>query len=115
MNIKTTRAAAVGAMALALALSGCASGSVDGSAATAAASGSAGLTKVNYGMFPSNTVAALQVAIDKGYFEKQGIDLIGRGWAAARHSCPLATGGSTMLASPVHTRQSHTGPRCPHR
>jgi NitT/TauT family transport system substrate-binding protein len=104
MNIKKTRAAAVGAMALALTLSGCASGSVDGSTSTAAASGSAGLTKVNYGLFPSSTVAALQVAIDKGYFEKQGIDLklvVGAGSSAAQLPA-LATGElDFMLASPV--------------
>lgn len=104
MNIKKTRAAAVGAMALALTLSGCASGSVDGSASTAATSGSAGLIKVNYGLFPSSTVAALQVAIDKGYFEKQGIDLklvVGAGSSAAQLPA-LATGElDFMLASPV--------------
>ncbi len=104
MNIKKTRAAAVGAVALALTLSGCASGSVDGSGSTAAASGSAGLTKVTYGLFPSSTVAALQVAIDKGYFKKQGIDLklvVGAGSSAAQLPA-LATGElDFMLASPV--------------
>ncbi|RAN79187.1 hypothetical protein B5P43_14735 [Bacillus sp. SRB_336] len=104
MNIKTTRAAAVGAMALALTLTGCASGSVDGSGSTAPASGSAGLTKVNYGLFPSSTVAALQVAIDKGYFKKEGIDLklvVGAGSSAAQ--LPALTTGQLdfMLASPV--------------
>lgn len=104
MNIKKTRAAAVGALALALTLSGCASGSVDGSGSTTAASGSEGLTKVTYGMFPSNTVAAFQVAIDKGYFERQGIDLelvVGAGSSAAQLPA-LATGDlDFMLASPV--------------
>ncbi|WP_309073290.1 ABC transporter substrate-binding protein [Paenarthrobacter sp.] len=104
MNIKQTRATAVGALALALTLSGCASGSVDGSSSTAGPSGSAGLTKVTYGIFPSNTVAALQVAIDKGYFEKQGIDLelvVGAGSSAAQLPA-LATGElDFMLASPV--------------
>jgi NitT/TauT family transport system substrate-binding protein len=104
MNIKKTRAAAIGAVAFALALSGCASGSVDGSSSAATTNGSGGLTKVTYGIFPSNTVAALQVAKDKGFFEKQGIDLelvVGAGSSAAQLPA-LATGDlDFMLASPV--------------
>lgn len=104
MNIKKTRVLAVGSIALALTLAGCASGSVDGSESSAAASGSAGLTKVTYGVFPSNTVAALKVAVDKGYFEKQGIDLevvVGAGSSAAQ--LPALTTGTLdfMLASPT--------------
>lgn len=104
MKITRNRAAATGALALALALSGCAAGSVDGSGATPAANGSAGLTEVTYGLFPSSTVAALQVAIDKGYFEKHGIDLelvVGAGSSAAQ--LPALTTGELdfMLASPV--------------
>lgn len=104
MNITKTRVLAVGAMALALTLGGCASGSVDGSDSSAAASGSAGLTKVTYGLFPSSTVAALKVAVDKGYFEKQGIDLevvVGAGSSAAQ--LPALTTGDLdfMLASPT--------------
>ena len=104
MNIKKTRVLAVGAMALALTLGGCASGSVDGSDSSAAAGGSDGLTKVTYGLFPSSTVAALQVAIDEGYFEKQGIDLevvVGAGSSAAQ--LPALTTGDLdfMLASPT--------------
>jgi NitT/TauT family transport system substrate-binding protein len=104
MKIKKTRAAAVAALGLALTLSGCASGSVDGSAPASAGSNSEGLTKVTYGIFPSNTVAAMQVAIDKGYFKKQGIDLelvVGAGSSAAQ--LPALASGELdfMLASPV--------------
>lgn len=109
MNITKKRATTIGALGFALALSGCASGSVDGSGSTPAANGSATsgateLTQVTYGLFPSSTVAALQVAIDKGYFEKQGIDLelvVGAGSSAAQLPA-LATGElDFMLASPV--------------
>lgn len=104
MNIKKTRAAAIGAVAFALALSGCASGSVDGSSSAATTKSSGELTKVTYGIFPSSTVAALQVAKDKGFFEKQGIDLelvVGAGSSAAQLPA-LATGDlDFMLASPV--------------
>ncbi|MBX7444394.1 MULTISPECIES: ABC transporter substrate-binding protein [unclassified Arthrobacter] len=104
MNIKKSRTAAIGVVALALALSGCASGSVDGSAPAAADTNSGALTKVTYGIFPSNTVAAFQVAKDKGFFEKHGIDLqlvVGAGSSAAQLPA-LATGDlDFMLASPV--------------
>ncbi|MGO4248379.1 ABC transporter substrate-binding protein [Paenarthrobacter sp. RAF54_2] len=104
MNIKKAHAAMVAALGLALTLSGCASGSVDGSTPAAAGSTSEGLTKVTYGIFPSNTVAAMQVAIDKGYFKKQGIDLelvVGAGSSAAQ--LPALASGELdfMLASPV--------------
>lgn len=104
MNIKKAHAATVAALGLALTLSGCASGSVDGSTPAAAGSTSEGLTKVTYGIFPSNTVAAMQVAIDKGYFKKQGIDLelvVGAGSSAAQ--LPALASGELdfMLASPV--------------
>ncbi|MGO4591618.1 ABC transporter substrate-binding protein [Paenarthrobacter sp. 2TAF44] len=104
MNIKKAHAATVAALGLALTLSGCASGSVDGSTPEAAGSTSEGLTKVTYGIFPSNTVAAMQVAIDKGYFKKQGIDLelvVGAGSSAAQ--LPALASGELdfMLASPV--------------
>lgn len=104
MNIKKTRVMAVAAMALALTLGGCASGSVDGSDPATSESASGGLTKVTYGLFPSSTVAALKVAVDKGYFEKQGIDLevvVGAGSSAAQ--LPALTTGDLdfMLASPT--------------
>ena len=104
MKNTTFRAAAVGGLGLALALTGCASGSVDGSTPSAAADTPTGLTHVTYGLFPSSTVAALQLAIDKGYFEKQGIDLelvVGAGSSAAQ--LPALASGELdfMLASPV--------------
>ena len=99
--VKTT---AIGALGLALALTGCASGSVDGSTPASAGETASGLTRVTYGLFPSSTVAALRVAIDKGYFEKQGIDLelvVGAGSSAAQ--LPALASGELdfMLASPV--------------
>ncbi|MDF1477688.1 ABC transporter substrate-binding protein [Leifsonia sp. H3M29-4] len=98
-----TRALVVGVAGLALALSGCASGSIDGGS-TPEETASGELTHVTYGLFPSSTVAALQVAIDEGIFEEHGIDLelvVGAGSSAAQ--LPALTSGELdfMLASPV--------------
>lgn len=87
-----------------LMVTGCAQGSVDGSTSTEDPATSGELTKVTYGLFPSNTVAALQVAIDEGIFESYGFDLelvVGAGSSAAQLPA-LATGElDFMLASPV--------------
>lgn len=90
----------------ALLLAGCASGAVDGSEAPAETddAGTTELEQVTYGLFPSNTVAALQVAIDKGIFEDHGFDLelvVGAGSSAAQ--LPALASGELdfMLASPV--------------
>lgn len=98
-----TRALVAGVAALALALTGCASGSIDGGS-TPEATASGELTHVTYGLFPSSTVAALQVAIDEGIFEDNGIELelvVGAGSSAAQ--LPALTSGELdfMLASPV--------------
>jgi NitT/TauT family transport system substrate-binding protein len=101
-NRRAITAAAVG---LVLALSGCATGSIDGgSVSTPDDNGPTELTQVTYGLFPSSTVAALQVAIDEGIFEEQGIDLelvVGAGSSAAQ--LPALASGELdfMLASPV--------------
>lgn len=91
--------------ALALALSACGGGSVDGNDDnTGGQTGNGGLTEVRYGIFPSNTVGAFEVAKDEGIFEKHGIDLelvVGAGSSAAQ--LPALTTGDLdfMLASPV--------------
>lgn len=91
--------------ALALSLTACGGGSVDGSGDNAGGhSDNGGLTEVRYGLFPSNTVGALEVAKDEGIFEKHGIDLelvVGAGSSAAQ--LPALTTGDLdfMLASPV--------------
>lgn len=94
---------AVTALALSIALVGCGSGSVDGGE-DSKNSENGELTKVRYGLFPSNTVAALEVAADEGIFEEEGIDLelvVGAGSSAAQ--LPALSSGDLdfMLASPV--------------
>lgn len=103
---KSRTLAALGGVALVtVALTGCAQGSIDGSdPAEAGDSGRGELTKVTYGLFPSNTVPALQVAIDEGIFEEHGFDVelvVGAGSSAAQ--LPALASGELdyMLASPV--------------
>lgn len=65
-----------GATLAAFALTGCAGGSPSGQAATeAAASGSAGLTKVVVGVLPIAPSVAVKYGVDKGIFEKHGLDV----------------------------------------
>lgn len=104
MNTKTTRLLGAGAL-LALALTGCASGSISGGESTAAAAGSGNsdLRDVTIGLFPSSAVGAIQLGIDKGYFEAEGLNLellLGQGSAA---QLPSLSSGSLdfMLASPT--------------
>ena len=104
MNTKTMRLLGAGAL-LTLALSGCASGSINGgeSNAAAAASGNSDLRDVTIGLFPSSAVGAIQLGIDKGYFEEEGLNLellLGQGSAA---QLPSLSSGSLdfMLASPT--------------
>lgn len=104
MNTKTTRLLGAGAL-LALALTGCASGSISGGESTAAAAGSGNsdLRDVTIGLFPSSAVGAIQLGIDKGYFEEEGLNLellLGQGSAA---QLPSLSSGSLdfMLASPT--------------
>lgn len=104
MNTKTTRLLGAGAL-LALALTGCASGSISGGESTAAAAGSGNsdLRDVTIGLFPSSAVGAIQLGIDKGYFEEERLNLellLGQGSAA---QLPSLSSGSLdfMLASPT--------------
>ncbi|MEB7446458.1 ABC transporter substrate-binding protein [Arthrobacter koreensis] len=104
MNTKITRLLGAGAL-LALALTGCASGSISGGEgkAAAAGSGNADLRDVTIGLFPSSAVGAIQLGIDKGYFEEEGLNLevlLGQGSAA---QLPSLSSGSLdfMLASPT--------------
>ncbi|OIH85723.1 thiamine biosynthesis protein [Arthrobacter sp. UCD-GKA] len=68
-----------GASIAALALTGCGQGSPSGSAAsdagTASAAGSDGLTKVVVGVLPIAPSVAVKYGIDKGIFEKHGLDV----------------------------------------
>lgn len=103
MTTIAKRAIVAGLAGVALVLSGCASGSIDGGE-TPEEPTTGELTHVAYGLFPSSTVAALQVAIDEGIFEAHGIDLelvVGAGSSAAQ--LPALTSGELdfMLASPV--------------
>ena len=104
MNTKTMRLLGAGAL-LTLALSGCASGSISGGENTAAAatSGNSDLRNVSIGLFPSSAVGAIQLGIDRGYFEEEGMNLellLGQGSAA---QLPSLSSGSLdfMLASPT--------------
>lgn len=104
MNTKTMRLLGAGAL-LSLALTGCASGSISGgeSNAAAAGSGNSDLRDVTIGLFPSSAVGAIQLGIDKGYFEEEGLNLellLGQGSAA---QLPSLSSGSLdfMLASPT--------------
>lgn len=92
--------AGLAAAALAFSLVGCSEGSVDGSAS----GGSDGdLRPVKVGLFPSSAVAAMQLGIDEGYFEDEGIELelvLGQSSAA---QLPAVNTGSLdfILASPT--------------
>lgn len=104
MNTKTMRLLGAGAL-LSLALTGCASGSISGGEGNAAAAGSGNsdLRDVTIGLFPSSAVGAIQLGIDKGYFEEEGLNLellLGQGSAA---QLPSLSSGSLdfMLASPT--------------
>lgn len=104
MNIKTTRKLSAAALIAALSLTGCAQGSISGGADSGSGSkGDSSLTKATIGLFPSSAVGAIQLGINKGYFEEEGIDLemlLGQGSAA---QLPSLTSGSLefMLASPT--------------
>lgn len=104
MNIKTTRKLSAAALIAALSLTGCAQGSISGGANSGSGSkGDSGLTKATIGLFPSSAVGAIQLGINKGFFEEEGIDLemlLGQGSAA---QLPSLTSGSLefMLASPT--------------
>src|SRR5690606_10037079 len=89
MNTKTTRLLSAGALIAAVALTGCASGSISGgtndTATDAQGETNKDLKAVTIGLFPSSAVGAIQLGIDKGYFEEEGIDLemlLGQGSAA---------------------------------
>lgn len=105
MKTKTMRLLGAGTL-LTLALTGCASGSISGGAddtAAAASSGNSELRDVTIGLFPSSAVGAIQLGINKGYFEAEGINLellLGQGSAA---QLPSLSSGSLdfMLASPT--------------
>ncbi|WP_110239437.1 ABC transporter substrate-binding protein [Nocardioides gilvus] len=91
----------IASCALALSLVGCSEGSVDGGKNSSSADGD--LRKVKVGLFPSSTVGAFQLGIDKGYFEERGIDLelvLGQSSAA---QLPAVNTGSLdfVLASPT--------------
>lgn len=104
MNLKTTRKLSAAALIAALALTGCAQGSISGGTdSSTGSSSSSGLTKATIGLFPSSAVGAIQLGVNKGYFEEEGIDLellLGQGSAA---QLPSLTSGSLefMLASPT--------------
>jgi NitT/TauT family transport system substrate-binding protein len=106
MNTRTVRVLGTGALIGAFALTGCASGSISGGEAAAAPgsdSGNSELRDVTIGLFPSSAVGAIQLGIDKGYFEEEGIELemlLGQGSAA---QLPSLSSGSLefMLASPT--------------
>lgn len=107
MNTKTTRMLAAGAAIAAVALTGCASGSISGGASDATSSAGGGtnanLQDVTIGLFPSSAVGAIQLGINKGYFQEKGINLemlLGQGSAA---QLPSLSSGSLefMLASPT--------------
>lgn len=73
---KQLTAIITGATLAAFALTGCAGGSPSGQTATeTAASGSAGLTKVVVGVLPIAPSVAVKYGIDKGIFEKHGLDV----------------------------------------
>ena len=98
--MKTIRALALSS-ALIASLAACANGSASGSSDDG--SSADGLQKVAFGLFPSSAVAAVQLGIDKGFFEEQGIDLemvLGQGSAA---QLPALSSGSLqfMLTSPT--------------
>ena len=104
MNTKTMRLLGAGAL-LTLGLTGCASGSISGGAdsTAGAASGNSELRDVSIGLFPSSAVGAIQLGINKGYFEAEGLNLellLGQGSAA---QLPSLSSGSLdfMLASPT--------------
>jgi len=104
MNTTSTRTLSALALIAALGLTGCAQGSISGGADTGSDSKASGdLTKATIGLFPSSAVGAIQLGINKGYFEEEGIDLemlLGQGSAA---QLPSLTSGSLefMLASPT--------------
>lgn len=104
MNTKATRILSASVLIATLALSGCASGSISGGASTSGgASGNANLKDVTIGLFPSSAVGAIQLGINKGYFEEEGMNLkmlLGQGSAA---QLPSLSSGSLefMLASPI--------------
>ncbi|MCQ1948884.1 MULTISPECIES: ABC transporter substrate-binding protein [Arthrobacter] len=105
MTTRTLRLLGSGALAAALTLTGCASGSISGGADTGAG-GSASdseLRDVKIGLFPSSAVAAIQLGVNKGYFEEEGLNLemlLGQGSAA---QLPSLSSGSLdfMLSSPT--------------
>ena len=100
MQSRTFRNLTMSAVAAALAVTGCSSDSASGDASAASDSE---LQEVTIGLFPSSTVAAIQLGIDQGYFEEEGIDLemlLGQGSSA---QLPSLSSGSIefMLSSPT--------------
>lgn len=107
MKNKTTRMLSSAVLIAGLALTGCAQGSISGGDTSDPSSSNGAsadnLKDVTIGLFPSSAVGAIQLGIDKGYFEAEGIDLemlLGQGSAA---QLPSLTSGSLefMLASPT--------------
>ncbi|MFF5792499.1 ABC transporter substrate-binding protein [Paeniglutamicibacter sp. NPDC012692] len=73
---KQFTAIVTGATIAAFALTGCGGGSPSGQAAAeTGASGSAGLTKVVVGVLPIAPSVAVKYGVDKGIFEKHGLDV----------------------------------------
>ena len=73
---KQFTAIVTGATIAAFALTGCSGGSPSGQAASeTGASGSAGLTKVVVGVLPIAPSVAVKYGVDKGIFEKHGLDV----------------------------------------
>lgn len=100
MQSRVFRKVSAGAMLSALLLTGCGS---DTSVDAENASGQGALREVTLGLFPSSTVGAIQLGIDQGFFEAEGIDLemlLGQGSTA---QLPSLSSGSLefMMASPT--------------
>lgn len=90
-----------------LGLTACASGSVSGGnpapTSSAGAGGSAALTKVTVGLWPSSAVAAFELGKQEGIFAKHGVDLeIVLGQGSAAHLPAVSSGAMDfMVASPI--------------
>lgn len=86
------------AAAAALALTGCGSGSPSGGAAPAGSEAASGdLTKVVVGVLPIAPSAAVQYGIDKGIFEKHGLDIEFQTSSAGAAMLPAVSTGSINI------------------
>ncbi|WP_336714022.1 ABC transporter substrate-binding protein [Arthrobacter sp. USHLN218] len=86
------------AAAAALALTGCGSGSPSGGAAPAGSEAANGdLTKVVVGVLPIAPSAAVQYGIDKGIFEKHGLDIEFQTSSAGAAMLPAVSTGSINI------------------